>query len=132
MDAYLTPDARLELEAPAAASGRTDAAGFLLGHVRSGRFIVEGIVPAPSPAEVVDPEAFFRLDALTPDRVIGFLLPAAATGEPLLRPHACGKLVLTPKAGTSGRTAWAGRTVELDDEFSFTPVKVFSEPARKP
>ncbi|MCX6559471.1 MAG: hypothetical protein NTZ26_03050 [Candidatus Aminicenantes bacterium] len=134
MDAYLTPDARLALQALAVTSGRAASAGFLIGHVRGGRFIVEGLVPAASPTTISDPEIFFRLDALYAGRIIGFFLAASAASarKPLLRPHACGKLVLAARKTPSGRSAWKGFLIEFDGEFSFARAQIISETERKP
>ncbi|MDD8027418.1 MAG: hypothetical protein PHI34_13005 [Acidobacteriota bacterium] len=125
MDAILTTDARMTLASAAAVSKGAFPAGFLTGHIRGGRFIVEGFVAADA-AALADPEIYFRLDALTSGRIIGFLLPASspASLRPLLRPHAGGKLVLTPKRGQGRRPSWRGFSVEFDGKFFFAPVRI--------
>ncbi len=126
MDAYLTPDARFDLAAAIGAAGPAGLAGFLTGHVRGGRFIVEGIVAAAGIGTAADPDAYFRLDGLQPGRIIGFFLPSAslAARRPFLRPHACGRLILAPDKASAGGQAWKGYTVEFDGRFSFAPCRV--------
>lgn len=126
MDAYLTPDARRNLEAAMLAAGKPGAAGFLTGHVRGGRFIVEGFVPAAGVEAAADPDIYFKLDRLQPGRIIGFFLPSAspASRRLFLRPHACGRLILTPmRAGVRG-TSWQGFSVEFDGRFSLNSCPI--------
>jgi hypothetical protein len=126
MDASLTPDARLALTSTAAVSKRVAPAGFLTGHVRGGRFIVEGFVAAEA-ASPADPDAFFALDALQPGRVIGFLVAglSMAARKPLLRPHAVGKLVLAMRKKPAGRRPdFVGWWVDFDGRFRFEPAPI--------
>jgi hypothetical protein len=126
MDASLTPNARLALASAAAASKRMAPAGFLTGHIRGGRFIVEGVVAAEA-ASPADPDAFFALDALQPGRVIGFLLPSSAPAarKLLLRPHAVGKLVLAIRKRPAGRKPeFVGWWVDFDGRFRFKSAPI--------
>lgn len=126
MDAYLTPDARRDLEAAALAAGKPGAAGFLTGHVRGGRFIVEGLVPAAGIEAAADPDLYFKLDRLQPGRIIGFFLPFASAASRLLflRPHACGRLILAPlRTGVRG-PSWKGFSVGFDGRFSLNPCPI--------
>jgi hypothetical protein len=133
MDAYVTPNARLALTSAAAVSKGALPAGFLTGHIRGGRFIVEGFVAADAIA-LADPDAFFALDALQPGRVIGFLVPgvAAAARKPLLRPHAVGRLVLAlrKKPGTRN-PEFVGWSVDYDGRFFFAPSPI-AETGKEP
>lgn len=126
MDATLTPEARTALLSAAAVAKRGAPAGFLTGHIRGGRFIVEGCIPA-DPASLADPDAFFKLEALQPGRIVGFLVPspAAAARKPLLRPHAVGRLVLALRRRTHARKLHlAGWAVDFDGKFFFSPAPI--------
>jgi hypothetical protein len=134
MDAFLTHDARLALASAAAFSKQAAPAGFLTGHVRGGRFIVEGFFAATA-ASLAAPEAFFTLDALQSGRVIGFLVAgfSMAARKPLLRPHAVGKLVLAVRKKPAGRKPdFVSWSVDFDGRFRFEPapiVETFSDEA---
>lgn len=120
------PEARTALLSAAAVAKRGAPAGFLTGHVRGGRFIVEGFIPADA-ALLADPDVFFKLDALQPGRIIGFLVPspAAAARKPLLRPHAVGRLVLSVRRNASARgLPFAGWAVDFDGRFFFSPAPI--------
>lgn len=126
MDFYLTPDARRDLEAAVLAAGKSGPAGFLTGHIRGGRFIVEGIVPAARIESAADPDLYFELDKRQSGRIIGFFIPsaAAAVRRMFLRPHACGRLILTPMRAGSLGTAWRGFSIEFDGRFALAPCRI--------
>ncbi len=134
MDAYLSPDARRDLEAAVLAARRSGAAGFLTGHVRGGRFIVEGLVPAAGIEAAADPDLYFELDRRQPGRIIGFFLPSAsaAARRMFLRPHACGRLILTPNRSGPPGAEWRGFSVGFDGRFSMEscPIVRFARSPR--
>ncbi len=122
----MTPDARLALRSAAAISKGALPAGFLTGHIRGGRFIVEGFVAADA-AALADPDACFALEALQPGRIIGFIVPgvSAAARKPLLRPHAVGRLVLALRMKPGTRNLdFVGWSVDFDGKLFFAPSPI--------
>ncbi len=118
-------NALLDFSGIALLSRKSRPAGFLTGRLLSGRFYVEGALPA-SDEDWTSPDLFFRADKRAGGRIIGFFLfsHAAADRLPLARPHACGKLVLAVKKRRSGGLCFKGFLVDYEDRILFKPIEV--------
>ncbi len=129
MDAHLTAEARRSLEALALLGG---ARGYLVGHRRGPRFIVESLVPVAGgrPFSGADVRA---LDALFGGTTIGFFAvgagrPAARKGA--LRPFGCGKILLEARRDARNGRALKAFYVDYDGAFGLTPIPVASSGGR--
>jgi hypothetical protein len=130
MDAYLTAEARRSLEALALLGG---ARGYLIGHRRGPRFVVEALVPAAGgrPFSGADIRA---LDRVFGSATIGFF--AVGPGRPAakkaaLRPFGCGRLFLEARRNARNGLALKAYSVDYDGEFGLTPVPVASPNGRQ-
>ncbi|HEX2695303.1 MAG TPA: hypothetical protein VHP61_06085 [Acidobacteriota bacterium] len=130
MDAYLTIEARRSLEALALLGG---ARGYLVGHRRGPRFVVEALVPAAGgrPFSGADLRA---LDRVFGGTAIGFFAAGpgrSAAKKEALRPFGCGKLFL--EARLEGRKALVLKafSVEYAGEFALSPVPIAAPGGRK-
>jgi len=123
MDAYLTPDARRSLEALARLGG---ARGYLVGHRRGPRFVIETIVPAAAG------RAFSGADLRTLDHIfdgaaLGFF--AAGPGrssakKQALRPFGCGKLFLEARLDAVQGLALKAFSVEFEGRFALASIAI--------
>jgi hypothetical protein len=129
MDAYLTPDARRFLEALMLLGG---ARGYLIGHRRGPRFIVEALVPAA--ADRLFSGADLRaLDLIFDGAAIGFFAAGpgrSAAKKEALRPFGCGKLFLGARRDARKGLTLEASAVEFDGRFSLEPVVIAPSRAR--
>ncbi len=130
MDAYLTAEARRSVDALALLGG---ARGYLLGHRRGPRFVVEALVPAAKgrPFSGADIRA---LDRIFGSATIGFFVvgpgrPAAKKAA--LRPFGCGKLFLEARLDARNDLSFKAYTVDYDGEFGLTPVPLATPAGRQ-
>jgi hypothetical protein len=129
MDAYLTVEARRSLEAFALLGG---ARGYLIGHRRGPRFVVEALVPAAGG------RPFSGADLRTLDRVLGATVIgffAVGPGRPAankdaLRPFGCGKLFLEARLEARKALVLKAFSVEYDGDFVLSPVPIASPGGR--
>jgi hypothetical protein len=123
MDAYLTPDARRFLEALARLGG---ARGYLVGHRRGPRFVIETIVPAAAG------RAFSGADLRTLDRIfdgaaLGFFAAGPgrfAARKEALRPFGCGKLFLGARLDAQRGLVLEAYSVEFDGRFVLASMAI--------
>lgn len=96
MDVFITPEARREVEAVRILRPGPSTWGFLVGHKRGFRFIVEKIFPAGSGRTLPDERLLAGLDGIWPGGVIGLFAvrPGAAFKKAVLGPLWYGKLIL--------------------------------------
>jgi hypothetical protein len=130
MDAYLTVEARRSLEALALLGG---ARGYLVGHRRGPRFVVEALVPAAGgrPFSGADLRALDRVFGST---AIGFFAAGpgrSAAKKEALRPFGCGKLFLEARLEGRKGLVLKAFSVEYDGEFALSPVPIASPGGRK-
>ena len=123
MDVFITPEARREIEALKALRPAPSTWGFLCGHKRGLRFIVEKVFPAGGGAEPPDEARAAEFERVWPGRVIGVFAvrPGAAFRKAVLAPLFYGKLVLdleTKGRRVSPRPAVVG----FDRKFFLAPV----------
>jgi len=139
MDAYLTRGAIETLRALALVSSSAPATeGFLLGHRRGPRRLVEDVLPT-RPGFFPSLESFFESDRLLGGRVIGFFSfkPAPARLKNILAPFAAGKIFLdaSPLASKRGasRSSLSPRAflVDFDRAFRLRPLPCVREKAEK-
>jgi len=123
MDAYLTAEARRALAAFGALSPKPDLSGFLLGHKRGHRFIVENIFPLPKGFRPTL-EHYYSLDRLLDGKIIGFFAfpPTAVPKSDLLQPFACGKLLLGVRVDKKRNLHYESFVIDYDGRFKAKPV----------
>ncbi len=125
MDAYLTRDAARTLRALAllpAAEGE----GFLLGHRRGGRSIIEKALPTQK-GFFPSLESFIRADDVLGGAVIGFFSfkPGRERLKKILAPFACGLVFLDASSFKSKATksrAPKAFIIEFDRTFRLRPA----------
>lgn len=123
MDAYLTAEARRALEALALLGG---ARGYLVGHRRGPRFIVESLVPAAGGRSFSGADVR-ALDALFGGAVIGFFAVGPGRSDAkkgLLRPFGCGRLFLEARRSARNGLALKAFFVDYDGAFGLSPIPV--------
>jgi hypothetical protein len=123
MDAFLTEDCRRLLEAWGRFSRRPTEKGFLLGHKRGRRFIVEQVVPAGSGfsafiARFHDVNAFFG------GKIIGFFSfgTGPQTRKLVLSPIGYGKLFLEAGRGFKKGLILNSSVIEFGETFHFKRI----------
>jgi hypothetical protein len=128
MDIFLATAALKSLRAIAALSPTGKPAGFLLGHVRGGRYFVESAIAAAG-RDWAEHETYDRLDSIEPGRIIGFFTfsRSAAERRRIGKPHACGKAVLAVFKKRDGVLEFEGFRVEYTGRFVFDPLPVVRE-----
>ena len=129
MDAYLTAEAQRSLEALLLLGG---ARGYLVGHRRGPRFIVEACIPAAEGRRLsgADLRALDRVFDASP---IGFFAAGSgrsAVRKEVLRPFGCGKLYLEARLDAQKGLAIKAFSVEYGGAFSLSPVAIAS-PGRR-
>jgi hypothetical protein len=118
VDVFITPEARREIEAMRVARPAASAWGFLVGHKRGFRFIVEKAFPAGSGRALPSERVLAGLDRIWPGGVIGLFAVrlSAAFKKAVLGPAWYGKLVLG--LGSNARKQSVRLfTVEFEKEF---------------
>ncbi|OGD18572.1 MAG: hypothetical protein A2W03_13010 [Candidatus Aminicenantes bacterium RBG_16_63_16] len=96
MDVFITPEARREIEALGVLRPRPSAWGFLIGHKRGFRFIIEKVFLAGSGRALPSERLLAGLDGIWPGGIIGLFAvrSGAAFKKAVLGPAWYGKLVL--------------------------------------
>jgi len=106
VDVLITPEARREIEALRVIRPPASTWGFLIGHKRGFRFVVEKIFPIGSGRVLPSERLAAEFDRVWPGRVIGLFAvrPGAAFKKAALGPSWYGKLIIhmSPSAGTPG------------------------------
>jgi hypothetical protein len=123
VDVLITPEARREVEGLRVVRPAASTWGFLLGHKRGFRFIVEKVFLAGSGRTLPDKRLITGLDGIWPGGVIGLFAvrPGAAFRRAVLGPLWYGKLVLS-LGPTSRRPSILPFVVEFDRKFLLQPV----------
>jgi hypothetical protein len=123
MDVLLTPEAMREVEALRVVRPAASTWGFLVGHKRGHRFIVEKVFPAGSGRTLPDKQIISGLDGIWPGGVVGLFAvrPGAAFRKAVLGPAWYGKLVLSLGL-TSRRPTFRPFVIEFDRIFALRPV----------
>ncbi|MDW7760158.1 MAG: hypothetical protein SCM96_05925 [Acidobacteriota bacterium] len=130
MDAWLAPEAAHHLKALALTSGGRKMKGYLIGHIRGGRRIVESILPAGSSSagllsRLQDIETVFD------GRILGFFLfnPADKDKKRFLAPACTERLVLEIRSGSRTRRPIRAFNVEFTGRFRLTAIPLAGPPA---
>jgi hypothetical protein len=123
VDVLITPEARSEVEALRVVRSAASTWGFLIGHKRGHRFIVEKVFQAGSGQTLPDERLIAGLDGIWPGGVIGLFAvrPGAAFRKAVLGPAWYGKLVLSLGL-TSRRPTFRPSVIEFDRKFALRPV----------
>lgn len=123
MDVLITPEARREVEALRAVRPAASTWGFLVGHRRGFRFIVEKVFPAGAGRAWPEERLLAGLDGIWPGRVIGLFAVriGPAFKKAVLGPAWFGKLVIHLNL-TSGPAAVRPFVVELGRKFRLVPI----------
>jgi len=125
VDVLITPEARREIEALRIFRSRPSAWGFLVGHRRGFRFIVEKVLPAGNGAALPDEKLVAGLDRVWPGRIVGLFAvrPRTAFRQAVLGPLFYGKLVLN--LGLDARKlSMRPFLVDFDRKFFLAPVGI--------
>ena len=133
MDVFLTTASLKALRAIAALSPTGKPAGFLLGHIRGGRYFVENAI-AGAGGDWAEHETYDRLDVIEPGRIIGFFVfsRSAAERRKIGKPHACGKVVLAAAKKRDGKLEFEGFRIDYTGRFVFDPLPVVKEKETSP
>jgi len=129
MDAYLTVEARRSLEALALLGG---ARGYLVGHRRGPRFVVEAFIPAAGSRRLSGADLRV-LDRVFGSPAIGFFAAGpgrTAVRREVLRPFGCGKLFLEARLDARKGLVLKAFSVEYDGGFALFPVPIASPEGR--
>jgi hypothetical protein len=123
MDVLITPEARREFEAVRALRADPSTWGFLIGHKRGFRFIVEKVFPAGAGRAWPDERLVSELDRVWPGRLIGVFAvrPGVAFRKVILGPLFYGKLIVHLGI-SSAKPAIRPYVVEFERKFTLTPV----------
>ncbi len=125
MDVFITPEARREFEALRVVGPAASTWGFVLGHKRGFRLIVEKVFPAGSGRTLPGERLIARLDGIWPGGVIGLFAvrPGAAFRKAVLGPLWYGKLIIhmNPSARTPGIRPF---TVEFERKFFLARISL--------
>jgi hypothetical protein len=123
VDAFITPEARREIEALTVFRPKPGAWGVLVGHRRGFRFIVEKAFPAGDGRSVPDERLLAGLDGVWPGRTIGLFAfrPGAAFRKAVLGPAWYGKLFLR-LSGPARSPELRPSVVEYKRNFFFDEV----------
>ena len=123
MDVFITPEARWEIEALRVVRPAASTWGFLIGHKRGFRFIVEKVFPAGSGRALPSERPLAGLDGIWPARVIGLFAvrPGAAFKKAILGPAWYGKLILD-LGSTARKPSIEPSIVEFKRRFFLAPV----------
>lgn len=129
MDAWLAPEAALHFKALGLTAGKKGMTGFLIGHRRGGRWIVERILPAASTPAGILPR-FHEIEKIFDDRILGFFLlnPGDTDKKRLLVPSFTGRLVLEMRSGQRIQRPIRAFTVEFAGQFRLNPLPLAGLP----
>jgi hypothetical protein len=123
VDVLITPEAVREIEALRVVRPEASTWGFLIGHKRGHRFIVEKVFQAGSGQILPDERLLAGLDGIWPGGVIGLFAvrPGPAFKKAVLGPAGYGKLVIhmNPSARAAGIRPF---TVEFEKGFFLAKV----------
>jgi hypothetical protein len=122
MDAYLTRGAARTLRALALFPG-ADGEGFLLGHRRGNRRIVEKALPTER-GFFPTLDSFVRAEDILGGTIIGFFSfkPGRASLRKILAPFACGKVFLNTAGLKTGKRAPRAFLIDFDRVFALKPM----------
>jgi hypothetical protein len=123
VDAFITPEARREIDALMVFRPKPGTWGVLVGHRRGFRFIVEKAFPAGGGGSVPDERLLAGLDGVWPGRTIGLFAvrPGAAFTKAVRGPAWYGKLVLR-LSGPARSPAMRPSVVEYKRRFFLAPI----------
>jgi hypothetical protein len=125
MDVFITPEAKREIEALRIVRPAASTWGFLIGHKRGFRFIIENVFPAGSARSLPNERLLAALDGVWPGGIIGLFAvhPDAAFKKAVLGPAWYGKLVLD--LGLDPRKPSVRPfTVEFGRKFSLVRIRL--------
>jgi hypothetical protein len=128
MDIYLTADAVRDLEAARLLAPAGKARGFLLGHRRGGRVLIENALASPA-GRWPSLKTFLDLETEIGGKIVGFFLlgSSGAAAKELLRPIGVGKVLIERRGRTDRRPVFRGRLIDYEDRFMFRPLAVRAE-----
>ncbi len=123
MDAFLSSEAFQFLQALNLVASPSHPDGFLIGHKRGHRFLVEKILPSgkgffPSLARYQELEEFYR------GRLLGFFSfrPDERKLKKILVPFAFGKLYLELQAKNRKKIAMKSYVIDFNGQFFLSPI----------
>jgi hypothetical protein len=125
MDAYLSREALLHLQALNLASPSSRPEGLLLGHKRGHRYFVEKVFPTQR-GFFTSLKKHFDLDQLFDGKIIGFysFQPEQKKMKKILAPFAYGKLFLEVHAASEKKVDIKSFIIDFDKKFFLSPVRL--------
>lgn len=130
MDVWLAPEAAHHLKALELTPAGRNGKGYLIGHIRGGRRIVERILPAGSSSagllsRLQDIETVFD------GRILGFFLfnPTDKDRKRFLTPACTERIFLEIRAGRRTRRPIRAFNVEFTGRFRLTSISLAGPPA---
>ena len=132
MDVFITPEARREIEALRVVRPAASTWGFLIGHKRGFRFIVENVFPVGSGRALPSERLLAGLDRIWPGGVIGLFAvrPGAAFKKAILGPAWYGKLVLD-LGSTARKQSVRSFVVEFERRFFLAKIPLVTAAKEK-
>lgn len=123
MDVYLTQEARKYLEALSLISQKCD--GWLLGHIRGHRYIIEKVFAAPERCSV-SLEKLIELDKKFEHDLVGFFAfePDEEQINVIKTPFAVGKVFLDIKCDPAGELIITPFRIEYETDFILTSLQI--------
>ncbi len=125
MDAYLSREVLLHLQALGLVSNSSSSEGILLGHKRGHRYFVEKVLPTQR-GFFASLKKYFDLDQLLDGKIIGFysFQPEQKRAKKILAPFAYGKLFLEVHPASKRSVEIKSFIIDFDDAFFLSPVKI--------
>lgn len=128
MDAYLSEETYQSLTALILISSRSSSDGFLIGHKRGHRFLVEKILPS-TPGFFPSLKKYHELDQFFNGKLLGFFSfnPDEKKIKKILAPFACGKLFLEISSNQQKKMTIKSYVIDYENEFFLLPVGLTSQ-----
>ena len=124
MDAFLTAEAAADIDVLNRLRPAASAWGFLVGHRRGPRVVVERLVPAAAGAGLPPPGELDGIDRDLGRKVVGLFAvrPSAAFRRSAAGPYFYGRLLFDVRPSRKGPAAVKPFVVEFDGKFLLAPV----------
>jgi len=128
MDAYLSEETYQSLTALILISSRSSSDGFLIGHKRGHRFLVEKIFLS-TPGFFPSLKKYHELDQFFNGKLLGFFSfnPDEKKTKKILAPFAFGKLFLEISSNQQKKMTIKSYVIDYENEFFLLPVGLTSQ-----
>jgi len=125
MDAFLGREAYRTLEALALLSPQPGCEGFLVGHKRGQRYIIEKIIPLPRGLSRAL-ENFYFLDKLFQGKILGFFGTSSSEKKlkRILKPFGYRKIFLDIQLDRKKKLAFRASLIDYKKNYFLSPIKI--------